>query len=180
MIVQDAFAERGDGGGPPPGERVACHRNSPLTYVELVFRPGRIERSVRFGRVTEEHRLSHRCRFVAFAPAAVFAYVRWTSNGRGGAVSRLDVLQAVRRSAPCSTISGVTPGAEILLRLSGWPRVQRALRAIDAVETSGIDPADAAPDYWRHVGHRLAAGEAPRGYTSERHAAWLARRALAL
>ena len=73
----------------------------------------------------------------------------------------------------------VAPVAEILLRLSGWPRVQRALAAIDAVEALGVDPAEAAPDYWRHVGQRLGVGEAPRAYSRERHAAWLARREFA-
>ena len=33
---------------------------------------------------------------------------------------------------------------------------------IDTVEALGIDAADAAPDYWRHVHNRLSAGEAPR------------------
>ena len=39
------------------------------------------------------------------------------------------------------------------------------LQAIDAVEALGIDPADAAPDHWRHVHNRLAAGHEPRPYT---------------
>ena len=65
---------------------------------------------------------------------------------------------------------------EILLRLSGWPKVERVLQAIDAVEQLGIDPADACPDHWRHVQNRLASGDAPRPYTRERHCAWLLRR----
>ena len=41
----------------------------------------------------------------------------------------------------------------------------------------GIDPADAAPDYWRHVHNRLSAGLEPRGYTAAQHRAWLLRQA---
>jgi hypothetical protein len=62
------------------------------------------------------------------------------------------------------------------LRLSGWPKVERVLQAIDAVEQLGINPADACPDHWRHVQNRLASGDAPRPYTRARHRAWLLRR----
>ena len=61
------------------------------------------------------------------------------------------------------------PGGEILLRVDGWPKVERVLQAIDAVEALGIDPADAAPDHWRHVHNRLTAGDEPRAYTREQH-----------
>lgn len=52
----------------------------------------------------------------------------------------------------------VRPGADILLRASGWPKVKHVLQMIDIVEALGVDPADAAPDYWRHVHSRLAVG----------------------
>ena len=32
----------------------------------------------------------------------------------------------------CSTVPYVKPGGEILLRLSGWPKVERALQLIDS------------------------------------------------
>ena len=65
------------------------------------------------------------------------------------------------------------------LPIYGWPKVNQALQAIDAVEASGVDPADAAPDHWRHVHNRLTAGEQPRPYTLARHKAWLRRRSVA-
>ena len=43
--------------------------------------------------------------------------------------------------------------------MDGWPKVERVLQAIDAIEALGVDPADVAPDYWRHVHNRLRAGE---------------------
>ena len=179
MDLSGALTEPDGGDPPPPSGPAAQRRNPQLTYVELVFHRDRIERWVRFGQVADEQLVSRRIRFVGFAPGAVFAFVRWASNGRGGAASQLDILQAVCRSAPYSTVSGVTPGAEILLRLSGWPTVRKALEAIDAIEALGIDPSETAPDYWRHVGQRVSVGESARGYTRERHAAWLARRDLA-
>jgi len=149
-----------------------------LTYVELVHLPDRIERWIRFGDVADERIVSRRVRFQGFASGAVFAFVRWASNDFGTAVSRIDILQAMRRSEPCSTIPGVSPGAEILLRLSGWPKVEQVLKAIDIVEALGVNAAEAAADHWRHVHHRLIAGQPPRPYTPERHAAWLLRREL--
>jgi hypothetical protein len=65
------------------------------------------------------------------------------------------------------------------LRLSGWPKVERVLQIVDAVEALGIDPADAASDYWHHVHNRLSVNEAPRTYTRSRHQAWLHRRRIA-
>jgi len=70
----------------------------------------------------------------------------------------------------------VRPGGDILLRLAGWPKVERVLQIVDAVEALGIDPADVAPDYWHHVHSRLSVNEAPRPYTRSRHQAWLHRR----
>src|SRR3546814_19669003 len=70
---------------------------------------------------------------------------------------------------------GVTPGGEVLLRVNGWPKVQRVFEAIDTVAALGIDPADAAPDHWRHVLNRLAANDNPRPYTLQRHPPWPAR-----
>jgi hypothetical protein len=70
----------------------------------------------------------------------------------------------------------VRPGGEILLRVAGWPKVQRVLQSIDAVEQSGINAADVCPDHSRHVHNRLAAGEAPRPYSRDQHRTWMLRK----
>ena len=56
------------------------------------------------------------------------------------------------------------------------PKVEQVLAAIDQVEALGIQPEDACPDHWRHVGNRITAGQPPRAYARERHQAWLLRR----
>ena len=60
----------------------------------------------------------------------MFAFVRWASNDYGTIVSRIDVLRAVAPGQPLSTVPFVRPGAEILLRISGWPRVEQVLAAL--------------------------------------------------
>lgn len=149
------------------------------TEVELTWLEGRIEHWIRFGHDCGETILDRRRRVLRFAPGNVFAFVRWASNDFGTIVSRIDIVRAVNRGEPYQTLPFVRPGGEILLRISGWPKVERVLQAIDAVELLGIDAADAAPDHWRHLHNRLAGGEQPRPYTQEQHRAWLLRRRLA-
>jgi len=161
----------------PRTPRVVDPLTPGLTWVELVWFEKRVEHWIRFGRIVQEEILDRRRRRVAFAQG-VFALVRWAANDRGTIVSRIDIIRTVPAGEACSTVPGVAPGGELLLRLSGWPRVQDALRAIDAVEALGIDAADAAPDHWRQVHNRLTARAAPEPYTAARHRAWRLRRSL--
>lgn len=148
---------------------------SDLTHVELLWLEKRIENWIRFGHAAEEKILDRRRRVLSFAPGSIFAFVRWTSNDFGTVISRIDILRAVPSGQRCATVPYVRPGGDIVLRISGWPKVERVLQLIDVVETLGVDPADAAPDYWHHVHNRLSVGEAPRLYTRSRHKAWLHR-----
>jgi hypothetical protein len=148
---------------------------SELTHVELTWLKNRIENWIRFGRIAEEHVIDRQRRVVSFAPGSIFAFVRWVSNDYGTVVSRIDILRTVEPGERYSTVPFVRPGGESLLRLAGWPKVEKALQAIDIVEALGIDPSDAAPEHWRHIHNRLSVGERPRPYTRTRHQAWLHR-----
>jgi len=147
-----------------------------LTEVELVFLQGQVEHWLRFGHDAGERVLDRRRRVVLFGPGAVFGFVRWQGGEYGTVSSRLDVLRACGPGEAVSTVPGVTPGGEILLRLDGWPRVKRALDAVAAVEALGIDPADAAPEWWRHLHNRITCNESHRPYARAQHRAWLLRR----
>jgi hypothetical protein len=149
---------------------------SALTTVELLWLEKRIENRIRFGRHVSEKVLDRNRRVLSFLPGSIFAFVRWTSNDFGTVLSRIDILRAVTPGQRYSTVPWVAPGGESLLRLSGWPKVERVLQLIDVVEALEIDPADAAPDYWHHVHNRLSVNETPRPYTRSRHQAWLHRR----
>lgn len=152
--------------------------NPPLTHVELTWVEKKIEHWIRFGRRAEEKILDRRRSIASFAPDSVFAFVRWASNDFGTILSRLDIVRAVAPGDPYQTLPFVRPGGEILLRVDGWSTVERVLQFIDAVEALGIDPAEVAPDHWRHIHNRLATGHEPRPYTREQHDAWLKRRGM--
>ncbi|NGQ93021.1 DUF2840 domain-containing protein [Rhodobacter sp. HX-7-19] len=149
---------------------------SSITWVHLNFQRHRVEQWIRFGHPCREQVIDRQRRRVGFASGAVFACVRWAGNEHGTVAARLVILRAVLRTEPFQTLGFVHPGAEILLQLDGWLRVKRTLEIIDAIEALGIDPTAVAPDHWRHVHNRLAAGQAPSVYSSARHVAWLARR----
>ena len=147
-----------------------------LTTVEILWLEKRIENRVRFGRSVVEKIIDRNRRVLSFAPGSIFAFVRWTSNDFGTMLSRIDILRAATPGQRYSTVPWITPGGESLLRLSGWPKVERVLQMIDIVEPLDVDPADAAPEYWHHVHNRVSVNEAPRPYTRSRHQAWLHRR----
>jgi hypothetical protein len=146
------------------------------TLVELTWRQRKIEHWIRFGRKSYEQILDRHHSIVGFAPNSVFAFVRWAANDFGTIVSRIDIVRAIGRGEPFQTLPFVRPGGEILLKAESWPTVERVLQHVDAIETLGIDPADVDPAHWRHIHHRMRAGETPSAYTFPRHEAWLKRR----
>ncbi|WP_028745384.1 DUF2840 domain-containing protein [Rhizobium mesoamericanum] len=152
---------------PPPAD---------LTEVELTWIEKRVEHWIRFGREVGEQILDRRRRVLRFAPDTVFCFVHWAANDYGTVASHLDVLRATRASEAQQTLPFVRPGGDILLKVEGWPKVERVLQMIDAIEAIGIDPSDVSPDHWRHVHNRMTAGEQARPYTAERHKAFLLRR----
>lgn len=163
-----------------PIQSLACQSTDPtsnkLTHIELTWLAKRVEHRVRFGRPVGSLRLDRHRRRVSFAPNAIFAIVRWVGNRHGTVSSEIDILRAVGPGERCTTAPFMRPGGDMLVSIKGWPKVERVLQAIDAIEALGIDPADVAPDHWRHVHNRLIVGERPRAYTLARHRAWLKRR----
>jgi hypothetical protein len=133
-----------------------------LTTVELLWLEKRIENRIRFGRPVAEQIVDRRRRILSFAPGTLFAFVRAATPGQR-----------------YSTVPWIKPGGDILLRLTGWSKVERVLQLIDAVEALDIHPADVALDYWHHVHNRLSVNETPRPYTRARHQAWLHRQRIA-
>jgi hypothetical protein len=158
--------------GPSPSALASDH----LTHVELTWIEKKIEYWIRFGDHVREQILDRRRRVLFYQPGSIFAFVRWASNDFGTVISRIDIVRAVSPRQPYQTLPFVRPGGDILLKLEGWPKVERVLQLIDAIEALHIDPAAVSPDHWRHVHNRLTAGHEPRVYASEQHLAFLKRR----
>lgn len=147
-----------------------------FTQVELTHIEKRLESWIRFGHKAREQVLDRRRRVFFYRSGSVFAFVRWASNDFGTITSRIDIVRAVAPGEPYQTLPFVCPGGEILLRIEGWPKVERVLQHIDAIEAISIDPTEVSPDHWRHVHNRLTVGHEPRAYTVDQHQAFLLRR----
>lgn len=152
--------------------------DAPLTRVSLVNVPHQFVVSLRFGHPVRELPLDRTRRVAAFLPGARFARLRWEADDWGSSRWQLLVLQACTLCEPMQRIHGIDPGAGVLLRVEGPREVRAILPKIDAIAALGIDPADAAPAYWRLLGTRLAASHPLPDYTVARHAAWRSGRAL--
>lgn len=146
--------------------------------VSLAFVGHRVNVWLRFGRPVRETVLDRWRRVAIFEPNAVCCRVKWIGNDYGTALWQLLVLQAPMPFDGAQRVAGVVPGARILLRADGEQQVKAVLEVIDAIEALGIEPAAVAATYWQTVGNRLAARQPLPDYTSERHAAHVARGAL--
>lgn len=149
-----------------------------LTHVELHWHERQREDWLKFGKPVASKIIDRHARVESYAPGQVFALVRWASNAHGTIRSTLDIVRAVSGGEAFTTLAQVDPGGDILLSVSGWPKVAQVFRQIDAIEAADIDPCEVAPDYWRHIHNRLAIAAKVNPYTPERHRAWLSRKAL--
>ncbi len=149
-----------------------------LTRVSLVFVEQHIDLYLRFGEPARTIRLDRWRRVAVFLPGAMFCRIRWHANDYGTIRWQLMVMQACTLLDDAQRIPGVLPGARLLLHAEGEPAVRAVLAQLDAIEAQNIAPADVSPAYWRTLGNRLAARLPLPTYTAERHAAWLAGKAL--
>ncbi|AEA61137.1 DUF2840 domain-containing protein [Burkholderia gladioli] len=165
---------------PPPSLAVLAARAgiTPLTRVSLAYIEQRIDVYLRFGEPTRTIRLDRWRRVAVFLPRAMFCRIHWQANDYGTIRWQLMVMQACTPLDAAQRISGVLPGARLLLHAEGEPAVRAVLAQLDAIEAQRIAPADVSPAYWRTLGNRLAARLPLPAYTAERHVAWLAGRAL--
>ncbi|MCI4214283.1 DUF2840 domain-containing protein [Dickeya dianthicola] len=151
---------------------------TPLTRVSLAYIEQRIDIYLRFGEPARTIRLDRWRRVAIFLPGVVFCRIRWHANDYGTIRWQLMVMQACTPLDAAQRIPGVLPGARLLLHAEGEPAVRAVLAKIDAIEALGIAAIDVSPAYWRTLGNRLASRLPLPAYTTERHAAWRAGRAL--
>nr|WP_052321640.1 DUF2840 domain-containing protein [Ralstonia sp. A12] len=152
--------------------------DAPLTRVAMAHIHQRFDLYLRFGEPVRTLRIDRHWRCAMFLPASVFCRIRWQANDYGTVRWQLMVMQACRAQEGAQRISGVQPGARLLLRAEGDHQVRAVLEGIDVIETLGFAAVDVSPAYWRTLGNRLIVRLPLPEYSVERHAAWLARRGL--
>lgn len=152
--------------------------SAPLTRVALAYIDARFKLYLRFGEPARTLQLDRWRRCAVFLPGAMLCRIRWQANYYGTIRWQLMVMQACTPLDAAQRIPGVQPGARLLLHTEGDANVRAVLERIDAIEALGIAAIDVSPAYWRTLGNRLAARLPLPEYTAERHAAWLAGRAL--
>ena len=163
---------------PPSIPPVGVADGVPLTRVALAYIDQRFDLYLRFGDPARIIRFDRWRRCAVFTPNAVLCRIRWQANDYGTIRWQLMVMQACMPMDCAQRISGVQPGARLLLHAEGEQSVRAVLARIDAIEALGITPVGVSPAYWRTLANRLAAHLPLPEYTAERHAAWLAGRAL--
>tara|TARA_B100000378_G_scaffold276786_1_gene275499 strand:+ start:1350 stop:1865 length:516 start_codon:yes stop_codon:yes gene_type:complete len=149
-----------------------------LTRVSLLYIERRINLYLRFGCPLRTYQIDRWRRCAVFPPTQLFCRIRWESNDYGTTRWQLMVLQTGRPGEGMQRVRGISPGARILLNVEGERQVRAILEQIDAIEAKGIAPTDVPPMYWRLLNNRLAAHLPLPDYDADRHAAWLAGRAL--
>ena len=149
-----------------------------LTHVTLVWHKGRREDWLKFGKPVASRIIDRRCRRESYRAGQIFGLVCWAANDYGTTHSSLYIVRAAQAGEQIIPVPQVDPGGDLLLSVHGWPKVASVFRLIDAIEGSGIDPCEVAPDHWRHIHNRIAARETPHGYSLARHQAWLLRKRL--
>lgn len=152
--------------------------SAPLTRVSLAYIEPRFKLYLRFGEPARTLQLDRWRRCAVFLPGAMLCHVRWQANDYGTIRWQLMVMQAATPLDAVQRIPGVQPGACLLLHTGGDANVRAVLERIDGIEALGIAAIDVSPAYWRTLANRLAAHSPLPEYTTERHAAWLAGRAL--
>ena len=163
---------------PHPAVLAGQAGNVPLTRVALAYLEHRFKLYLRFGEPVRTLQLDRWRRCAVFLPNAMLCRIRWQANDYGTIRWQLMVMQACTPLDAVQRIPGVQPGARLLLHTEGDANVRAVLERIDGIETLGIAPAAVSPAYWRTLANRLAARSPLPEYTAERHAAWLAGRAL--
>ena len=165
---------------PPPALSTLAGQagNVSLTRVALAYIEHRFKLYLRFGEPARTLQLDRWRRCAVFLPNAMLCRIRWQANDYGTIRWQLMVMQAATPQDDMQRIPGVQPGARLLLHAEGDANVRAVLERIDGIEALGIAPVTVSPAYWRTLANRLAAHSPLPEYTAERHAAWLAGRAL--
>lgn len=150
-----------------------CNRVSDknCTTFDIVYLEGRANYRFLFGE-PEFITRSSRQRATAFYPAnKTVVYLRWRANEYGTQTWRCFVVRTAKPDEAVTRISGVRPGASILLSTRGKTYTKRFLRYLDALKKRGYALENVPPSYWRHLHLRLHLNLEPHPLSDDHWAA---------
>ena len=128
-----------------------------LTTVSVSWRKNKRNHRLLFGTPQRWVRLDWRRRLAVFETGQIFGYERWATGRYGTVHWSVHVLQAGGAGEQLTAVTGVRPGARILL--SGYGK-DRAMRALSELEKLGdpnvLESVDS--ERWHVLGGKLAAG----------------------
>lgn len=128
-----------------------------LTTVSVSWRQKKRNHRLLFGTPLRWVRLDWRRRLAVFEIDQIFGYERWTSGQYGTLQWNVFVLQAGAPGDDLTAVSGVRPGARILLSAYGKDRAKRAIAELEALRL--VSPVDEiGAERWSVLGSRFMAG----------------------
>ena len=130
---------------------------SGLTVVVLAYRKKRFNHRLLFGEPVLRIRRGWRRELAAFEAGAVFGYERWEADRYGTQNWSVHVCRAFGPGS-VTKVSGISPGAEVLLRAIGRGKVRQVLEALDRVAESDIVPATLPAARWRRLHNAIETG----------------------
>lgn len=131
-----------------------------LTAVHEHYRKKRYNHRVIFGSPMRYVRRGWRSRLAIFEAGQVFGYERWLADKYGTQHWIMVIGRAVQGGA-FATLSGIKPGLDIWVRVTGKTKVKRLLAIIDVLKSAGHAPENVSEHRWRHLGLMLGPKDDP-------------------
>ena len=147
-----------------------------LTRVHLHYGRDNFNYYIRFGVPKYRDEYAGREAYEYYSCGSIFGYIRWETNAYGTKDWRVFILRGGDSSTAVCNITGITPGAEVLLEISGKDRVHRLFKVFDLTEKDEIDLSDVAPWYWIQTNARLKSSLEPLPYKRVLRKSWLLER----
>ncbi len=124
---------------------------SDLTLVQGKFVKAHCNHRIRFGIPTYQVRLDRARTLYAFSPQQIFGYIRWQANSFGTTDWRLYVCKTCA-AGKITRITGISPGADILLNVHGTEAMKYILRQLDSLEKQvGCALENVPESHWRQM-----------------------------
>ncbi len=141
---------------------VRCQPMPDLTLICQHFVPDICNHRLRFGVPQKVTKLDKYRSVAAFSPDSIFGYIRWQRNQYGTTFWQL-IIAKTAKEGRIQKLTGIYPGASVLVNVSGVNAVKQALTRLDYWEKqAGGDLSNIPETRWRHFQNGIIIRSAPR------------------